>query len=187
MAEDRQNAGPAVPAVDIADLVSRYHRLLYGYAYRLTGSVADAEDLVQQTFLIAQEKCHQIRRCESARSWLFTVLRNCYLKARRRRVPELAEDIQLPLDQLADAIPEDLWIDRELLQRSINELPDPFKIVLLLFYFEQYSYREIAEELDVPPGTVMSRLSRAKHHLRTKLLGYGQTTALSGPAESNDN
>ena len=60
-------------------------------------------------------------------------------------------------------------IDREQLQAAISELPDEFKLVVLLFYFEEFSYRQIAQELDVPIGTVMSRLSRAKSHLRKRL------------------
>ncbi|MEK6233406.1 MAG: RNA polymerase sigma factor, partial [Planctomycetales bacterium] len=67
---------PTTP--DVAQLVSDHHAELYRYAYRLTGSVNDAEDLTQQTFLQAQANLHQLRDRERARSWLFTILRNCY-------------------------------------------------------------------------------------------------------------
>ena len=66
-------------------LVADHHQELYRYAYRLSGSVPDAEDLTQQVFLIAQEKLCQVRDAGSVRGWLFTVLRNCYLKSRGKR------------------------------------------------------------------------------------------------------
>src|SRR6186713_2744485 len=80
--------GPSAgPVVDIAGLISAHHASLYRYAYRLTGVAADAEDLSQQTFLIAQQKLHQLREAERAAGWLFAILRSCYLKWRRKRFP----------------------------------------------------------------------------------------------------
>ena len=155
--------------MDIAQLVAEYHQAVYRYAYRLAGSVADAEDLTQQVFLAAQQKLGQLRKVESARSWLFTILRNCFLKARQRRRPVPAANLQLNIDTVPAEIPDQEDIDSERLQRAINQLPDGFRVVLVMFYFEQCSYREIAEGLDLPIGTVMSRLARAKGHLRSKL------------------
>ena len=104
---------------------------------------------------------------------MFTVLRNAYLKNRRRLVPLAAGNLALDLDTVLDknttAQADERPIDSDELQRALGELADEFKLVLLLFYFEERSYREIAEILQVPPGTVMSRLSRAKAHLRSKL------------------
>jgi RNA polymerase sigma-70 factor, ECF subfamily len=164
-------AGRAAP--DITQLVLDYDEVLYRYAYRLTGSAADAEDLTQQTFLVAHEKIGQVRQADSVRSWLFTVLRNAYLKDRRRTTAVAAGNLALDLDSVSDkatlARAEENPIDSEQLQRALGELADEFKLVLLLFYFEERSYREIADILQVPPGTVMSRLSRAKAHLRSKL------------------
>lgn len=167
---------PAVPErsgsgrgkLDVAALVERYHAELYRYAYRLTGSVFDAEDLTQQVFMIAQTRGGQLRDLASAGSWLFTITRNTYLKMSRRRSPVPATSLQLDLNSIPDSADAD-DIDRERLQAALDELPDEFKIVLLMFYFEGSSYREIAQRLDVPSGTVMSRLSRAKSHLRKKL------------------
>lgn len=176
MAEDRGRASGGTPdesaakcglCVDLVQLVTDHHGELYRYAFRLTGSTADAEDLTQEAFLIAQQKLGQIREAESARSWLFTVLRNCYLRSASRRTPAASTDLSGEFD--LDSIPEitdDQDVDREQLQQAINELADEFKVVLLMFYFEEKSYREIADALEVPPGTVMSRLSRAKSHLR---------------------
>lgn len=152
--------------LDVAQLVADHHQALYRFAYRLSGSTADAEDLTQQVFLVAQQKSHQVRSAECARSWLFTVLRNCYCKSHRGRLPVANADFDM------STVPEeviDRGIDSEQLQTAVNALGDEFKIVVLLFYFEHRSYRDIATLLDLPLGTVMSRLARAKRHLRRRL------------------
>mgnify|MGYP002622736649 CR=1 FL=1 len=159
---------PCAPP-DIVRLVGEHHEAVYRYAYRLCGAAADAEDLTQQVFLTAQTKLDQLRNPQSARAWLFTVLRNCYLKSRRRRVPMAAADAQVNVDEIPAELPEESF-DSEQLQAALDSLDDDFKVVLLLFYFEDCSYREIADRLELPMGTVMSRLSRAKGHLRAKLL-----------------
>lgn len=159
------------PRIDLTQLVAAHHRGLYGYAYRLTGSSADAEDLVQQTYLVAQQKLDQIRDPSSARSWLFTVLRNCFLKDRRHREPARENSLEVPLEELPQDEADTSPIDEERLQQVIGELPEEFRLVVVMFYFEELSYKEIAAELDLPAGTVMSRLSRARRHLRNKLAG----------------
>ncbi len=158
------------PALDMALLVAEQHAAVYRYAYRLTGAVCDAEDLTQQAFLAAQRKLGQLRDPQHARGWLFAILRNCYLKTKRKRLPLTAASLDLDIESIPEELPDELAIDPERLQAALDELPDEFKIVLLLFYFEGCSYREIAEKLSLPAGTVMSRLSRAKGHLRARLL-----------------
>ena len=172
MAVAIETNGPPVQSrsMDVAQLATEYHRPLYRYAYRLTGSEADAEDLTQQTFLIAQGKLEQLRDLGKVRSWLFTVLLNCYLKSRRKRTPIPAGNLELDVDTIPEEIPREHDIDQQRLQKAIDDLPDEFKVVLVMFYFDQISYKAIAAELDVPLGTVMSRLSRAKGHLRQRLL-----------------
>lgn len=152
--------------LDVAQLVADHHQALYRFAYRLSGSTSDAEDLTQQAFLIAQQKSGQVRDEQCARAWLFTVLRNCYLKNYRGR--PLAACADFDINTIPDQAAE--WhFDHEALQAAIDTLANEFKIVVLLFYFEHRSYREIAELIDVPLGTVMSRLARAKAHLRRVL------------------
>ena len=163
-----QGATGEMPQRDVAALVADYHQVLYRYAYRLTGCASDAEDLTQQTFLVAQQKLSQLRQAESARAWLFTILRNCYLKGFRRQLPTSATTLDFCVDDIAEPIVED-EIDREQLQAALDTLPDDFKLVLMLFYFEERPYQEIATLLEIPLGTVMSRLSRAKAHLRKAL------------------
>jgi RNA polymerase sigma-70 factor (ECF subfamily) len=154
--------------LDVGQLVADHHASLYRYAFRLAGSAVDAEDLTQQVFLIAQQKLDQLRDAQCARSWLFTVLRNCFLKSRRQQSPVSAAAVELDIN----AVPQEVIerdVDGERLQAAIDSLEDDFKVTLLLFYFEHRSYREIAEVLGVPIGTVMSRLARAKARLRAQL------------------
>ncbi|HTI49699.1 MAG TPA: sigma-70 family RNA polymerase sigma factor [Planctomycetaceae bacterium] len=151
----------------LADLVERHYALLYRYAYRLTGSEADAEDLTQQAFLTAQIKWDQLRDENCARSWLFTIVRNGYLKERRTPVSFTS----MALDDMAEAPgpTDDADFDGEQLQNVLNDLPEEFRSPLILFYFREFSYKEIAEHMEVPVGTVMSRLARAKAYLRRRL------------------
>jgi RNA polymerase sigma-70 factor (ECF subfamily) len=155
----------------LADLVERYYALLYRYAYRLTGCEADAEDLTQQAFLTAQARWDQLRDETKAKSWLFTIARNAYLKELRGPVciPSSALD-ELPGKSHgtgSETGPCDF--DQEQLQNVLNDLPEEFRSPIVLFYFEEFSYKEIAEQMDVPVGTIMSRLARAKAYLRQRL------------------
>lgn len=170
-------------ALDIEQLVAEHHQMVYRIAYRLTGSVPDAEDLTQQVFLIAQEKLSQLRNPQSAGSWLLAILRNLFLKIRQKRRPISAESLRLDLETIAAATPQPPDVDRERLQDALNEMPPKFRLVLTMFYYEGCSYREIADRLEVPIGTVMSRLARAKGHLRAKLFDREGHTAVP-PQES---
>jgi RNA polymerase sigma-70 factor, ECF subfamily len=154
---------------EIAQLVADHHQAAYRYAYRLTGSVHDAEDLTQQVFLVAHQKLGDLRSVENAKAWLFAILRNCFLKDVQRRQPVLAVDLPLNLELVHDD-PAKEGADRDQIQRAINRLSEASRVVLVMYYFEECSYREIAERLDMPIGTVMSRLARAKDYLRTMLL-----------------
>ena len=156
--------------MDIKQLVEQYHGPVYGYAYRLTGSVADAEDLAQQVFLIAQQKIAQVRDDRCVQSWLFTVLRNCFLKERRRRQPVNEAALDVPLEDFSTTDWNDSPVDEERLQMAIEGLPSEYRVVLAMFYFEDLSYKEIAEELEIPLGTVMSRLCRGRRALRDNLI-----------------
>lgn len=173
--------------MDILQLVAEHHHAVYRYAYRLAGSAVDAEDLTQQVFLIAQRKLEQLRKTESVQSWLFTILRRRFLKVAQRKQPVPAGSIGLNVENIPAKVPAAEAIDREALQRAIDELPAPHRAVVTMFYYEDCSYREIAEKLEVPIGTVMSRLARAKGHLRAALFGGGDPGAesRSGRAEAN--
>jgi RNA polymerase sigma-70 factor (ECF subfamily) len=154
---------------DLVSLIVAHHAALYRYAYRLCGCPTEAEDLTQQTFLIAQERLHQVRDTERTSGWLYTVLRSTFLKSVRRQRPLNAATANVELEEVAGIAPEVDEIDREALARAIGELPVEFRLVVLMYYFEDLSYQQIAEQLEIPAGTVMSRLSRAKQHLRKRL------------------
>lgn len=152
----------------VADLIGQHYELLYRVSFRLTGSVADAEDLTQQTFLTAQQKLHQLRELESAKSWLLTILRHHFFRNRSRTARQSVSLDSLP--EPTGAIDEPTDFDSEALQLALNELPEEFRFPLVLYYFQELSYHEIAAQLDIPLGTVMSRLSRGKQHLRRRLM-----------------
>jgi len=176
------NGRPDVPAANLSAMVQANHAAVYRYACRLCGCPTEAEDLTQQTFLIAQQKLPQLREPERACSWLLSIVRNCFLKSIRKARPTLAQDIDLIMEQVAEATAEIETIDREELTAALAELPDEFRVVLLMFYFEELSYQAIAEQLQTPIGTVMSRLSRAKGHLRRRLgPPAGDETKVSPP------
>jgi RNA polymerase sigma-70 factor (ECF subfamily) len=155
--------------IDLAALVKEHHAVVYRYACRLCGCAAEAEDLTQQAFLIAHQKVHQLRAAVAARAWLLAVVRSCFLKSVRKPRPTPAADIDLLVNEAADSGSLVDPIDREELAAALEELPEEFHVVLLMFYFEELSYQQIAEQLAIPMGTVMSRLSRAKEHLRRRL------------------
>lgn len=153
---------------NVSDLVVQYYSLLYRYAYRLSGSDVEAEDLTQQTFLTAHSKLHQLRRSDHAKAWLFSILRNTFLKNLRgtgnTRTVSL-DDIAEPADEALGEVSS----DPQEFQAVLNELPEEFRTPLILYYFEEFSYKQIAEQMEIPMGTVMSRLARAKKYLRKRL------------------
>ncbi len=170
----------------IEKLVEDHYESLYRYAYRLSGSASDAEDLTQEAFCKAQSCWSQLREPERARSWLFSILRNAYLHRARaeqqHRLVSLDGLADLP-EVPAEPLPE---IDPEQLQQALNELPEVFRTPIILYYFEDFSYRDIAEQMDLPIGTVMSRLARAKAHLRTRLQQPASAAAGDGLRRARD-
>lgn len=143
----------------------------------LTGSWPDAEDLVQDALIRAWKA---IDRFDGAhpRAWLLTILRNAHVNSHRRQRPHLADDT-LDLETGRPAFgataapsPEDTVTDRALddhVEQALASLDEKFRTVLLLIDVDQLTYTEVAALLDIPVGTVMSRLSRARERVRTQL------------------
>jgi RNA polymerase sigma-70 factor (ECF subfamily) len=150
-------------------LVEAHYEALFRYAYRLAGSAVEAEDLTQEAFGKAFTRLSQLREHDRAKAWLFRILRNLYL----HKIRDEKRHRVIPLDSVGDLpgrdTPETPEIDPEKLQEALNELEEGFRTPLILFYFEEFSYRDIAEQMELPIGTVMSRLARAKAYLRVKL------------------
>jgi len=156
-------------AIGLRELIDAHYEMLYRYAYRLSGNAADSEDLVQEAFGKAMTRMDQLRNPDLVKPWLYRILRNIYLHRvrdeKRHRVIPLESAGELAAKQDSE-VP---MIEPERLQAALDELEESFRSPLILYYFEGFSYREIAEQMDLPIGTVMSRLARAKSYLRTKL------------------
>ena len=170
----------------VQQLVDDHYVALYRYAYRLTGSASDAEDLTQETFCKAQVHLHQLRDPARAKSWLFCILRNAYLHKLRgdkhQRCVSLSDLNDLPERPRGPL----LEVEPEQLQQALNELPENFRTPVILYYFEDFSYRDIAEQMDLPLGTVMSRLARAKAHLRARLVESAAAVMADGRRRGKD-
>ncbi len=151
------------------DLVSAWYDPLYRFAISLAKDPEDAQDLTQTTFLKWARKGDALRDRSKAKTWLFSVLYREFLdhvrRARRYSDDELEAD-RLPATDSADA---ERVIDGRTAVAALDQLDKRFRAPLVLFYLESHSYQEIAEILDIPIGTVMSRLRRAKDRLRAIL------------------
>ena len=151
------------------EAVSAYYEPLYRFALGLSRSEADAADLTQGVFERFGEKAASLRDKSKVKTWLFTTLYRDFLQQKRRsaRFPE--SEIDEALEEKLVQLPEvDFVADANAAVAALNALEEPFRSTLVLFYLQEHSYREIAEILGVPIGTVMSRLSRGKEMLRAK-------------------
>ncbi len=162
-------------ATDFDGLVERYYRRLYQFALSLTHAEDAAADLTQQTFYIWAAKGHQLRDPTKVKTWLFTTLRRQFLQRRRHetRFPEQElGEAETELPGVDPAIVDQ--IDGAMVVEAMAQLAEPYRAVLALFYLEDLAYREIAEVLGVPIGTVQSRLARAKAELQRLLTDRSQ-------------
>jgi RNA polymerase sigma factor (sigma-70 family) len=152
-------------------LVDAHYTPLYRFALSLTKSPSDAGDLTQQTFFIWAKQGHALREEGKAKSWLFTTLYREFLRIRRRsdRVGALEDLGPVEADPPAPEVDLVTGMDATLVVEALHEVDETYRVPLTLFYMQDLSYKEIAEMLEVPIGTVMSRLSRGKAQLRTAL------------------
>lgn len=156
--------------LEFENLVKLYYGDLYRFGLSLTGSEADAADLTQETFYIWANKGHQLEKPASVKGWLFTTLHREFLKTCRRRNRFSNESIDECTEDLADVPAECAQrIDSQTLLRILGEIDEDFRAPLVLYYMEDLSYKEIADVLALPLGTVQSRISRAKIQLLRRL------------------
>jgi RNA polymerase sigma-70 factor (ECF subfamily) len=177
-----------------AELAMPYMSSLYSAALRMTRNPADAEDLVQETYLRAYRAFDSFRDGTNLKAWLYRILTNTFINQYRaaKRRPERAdlddvEDLYLyrrlgGLDaQIAGRSPETEVLERmpdDAVKEALESLPEQFRIAVLLADVEGFAYKEIAEIVDVPIGTVMSRLHRGRKLLQKRLWEYAAERGL---------
>jgi RNA polymerase sigma-70 factor (ECF subfamily) len=164
--------------LDFKKLVEQHYLSLYRFALSLTHTESDACDLVQETFATWASKGHQLQDVSKVKSWLFTTLHRCFLESRRRAVRFPHFEISTTLEELPHVSPELVnRLDAETLVSVLARVNPMFQAPVALFYLEDYSYNEIAEILEVPLGTVKSRIARGLGELKGLFLNTPPTTA----------
>ena len=164
------------------DLVKRYEKQVYNFAFRLTNNYDDASDIAQEAFLRVYGAIGNFRGDSSFTTWLYRITTNVFLDERKkaRAHPQSSLDEYMELDessvarQIEDPSPGPQAINEEaernrVVQQAVDTLPDYQRAMVVLYHTQQKSYEEIAEIMDLPIGTVKSRLNRARLALKDKL------------------
>ncbi|MEO6653615.1 MAG: sigma-70 family RNA polymerase sigma factor [Ilumatobacteraceae bacterium] len=180
---------------DFAEQAMEYAPQLYSAALRMTRNRADAEDLVQDAYLRAYRSFHTFQEGTNLRAWLYRILTNAYInkyraKQRRPQESELGEIEDLYLYRRLGSMETaaasmsaeeqflDLFTDDEV-KHALEDLPDNFRLPVLLADVEGFAYKEIAKMLDIPIGTVMSRLHRGRKAMQRALYAYAEARGLT--------
>ncbi len=188
MADTPQHARSTGTPDDVAHLealVARYGAHVYAIAYRLAGNEADARDLAQEAFLRAWRALRTIEPGAALEGWFYRIVKNLYIDLVRRRPRQRVESLDVPIDTgegpMARERPDPAAdVERAVAARTVDRrvqvallaLPPELRAVVVLADLEGYGYEEIAAMLDVPLGTVKSRLHRARRALRDRLAPY---------------
>ncbi len=148
---------------------------LLRYAIVMTGNEEDAKDLTQETCYRALKNIHLLNENSNVKAWLFTIMRNIWINQKKR-----SRTLSIQLDEAIENVSDDWNINaeellinnemRQALMKALNSLPEVYKEILILRYFEDFSYAEISQILECPLGTVMSRLNRAREKLKETLI-----------------
>lgn len=159
------------------ELTYPHMKLVYNVALKYTGNVFDAQDIVQETYLMAFNKFHQLKEPSRCKPWLLRILRNNFLKTcqkdKNRQQLSETDYIDFLKNHIKQKNAEELVVDKSdinMLEAAITKLPLRYREVLTLYYMDDMLYRDIADALDIPMGTVMSRLTRAREGLKKNLL-----------------
>jgi RNA polymerase sigma factor (sigma-70 family) len=153
---------------EFEEIVLQHYEPLYRFAFSLARTESDAEDLTQQAFYVWAAKGHQLRDRSKVKTWLFTTLHRAFLESRRRQT-------RFPHHSLDEIAPDDLPttsphsadnLDSSQVLAALARVDEVYQAAVALFYLEDYSYRDISEILEVPIGTVKSRMSRGIMQLR---------------------
>ena len=169
--------------VDLNDMAKAHLDTLYSAAFRTTGRHEDAEDLVQETFLRAWRSLHTYRYGTKPKAWLLHILRNANVdryRASTRTVPVITESEVQDGAFVAEDTPESLVVGAMMeseVRDALLRLPHAYRTCIVLADLEGYSRREIAEALQIPHGTVLSRLFRGRRAMREALAGHSRRHA----------
>src|SRR5262245_37263929 len=151
--------------------------MLYRFALSLTRHESDALDLTQQTFFLWATRGRQLRDETKVKTWLFTTLYREFLATRRRSANHPQVSLEALPDELPALAPDAVdRLDADSVMQTLMEVDELYRMPLLMFYVDDCPYKEIAEILDVPIGTVMSRIARVKEQLRRLLTGLNART-----------
>ena len=162
---------PVQGRLDFQMLVDQFYGPLYRFAMSLTRAEADAADLVQETFLTWATKGHQLQDPSKVKTWLYTTLHRAFLESRRRftRFPHL--EISEAEAELPNVEPDLVSrLDAQDVLEMLSRVDEQFQAAVTLFYLEDYSYNEIASILEIPLGTVKSRIARGLAQLKALVL-----------------
>ena len=176
---------------DFDEVALQYIDSVGRFALSLTRHEPDADDLVQETFLKAFRNWHTFTPGTDCRSWLFTICRNTFIQWKRRdrlyvesadgdldAMPAAVTHMQGVAEGVADVFDR---IDvRPAIERAVRALPEPHHSILVLVDLEDMSYEEAAAVLEIPLGTVRSRLYRARRHMQEALLAHARDLGLAG-------
>jgi RNA polymerase sigma-70 factor (ECF subfamily) len=158
-------------SLNFEEIVDQYYPMLYRFALSLARNEADACDLTQQTFSIWATKGHLLRDGSKVKSWLFTTLYREFISNRRREMRWPKEELSEVEHELPCTPPETVdCLESGQVMEMLRSIDETFRAPLVLFYLQEHSYEEISEILEIPIGTVMSRLSRGKQKLQQAVL-----------------
>jgi len=195
---------PAIPAPvekPFEEAAMPFLDALYNTAYRMTRNAEDAEDLVQETYFKAYKNFDKFESGTNLKAWLFKIMKNTFINNYRKKqlappqsdFAEIEESFESQVSEEATGQiknPEAELLENVLdedVQRALDALPQDYRMVVLLADLEGFSYREISEILEIPQGTVMSRLYRGRRLLEDALLryarGHGYLRDVEAPAK----
>lgn len=182
-APEQQPAPSAAERQVLTDrLLDQFYDQVYRYAFRLTGCPHAAQDVAQEVFCRAFNSIEQLRCQDAAGGWLLAIARN---EAFRWCNKQSNWD-SLEQDPAGRSDDQGRFDQQDWVQQALQQLPADFRIVVLMFYFEQKSYTQIADVLKLPIGTVMSRLSRGKKQLKEHLIQLEKPSKHNSQAFTQD-
>ena len=163
--------------LEFEQIVAQYHEVLFRFALSLAQSEHEARELTQQTYYLWAAKGHQLRDRSKVKTWLFTTLHREFLGGRRRQVRFPHHEIEEVETELpTQSPPEAYLLDGSTVRSALGRIDELYRVPISLFYLDDYSYNEIAEILQVPLGTIKSRISRGMAMLQEQFGSGGKST-----------